>query len=223
MKIKFISKTKKAHNIISYRFEKPANFNYLAGQYSEFHYSHPHPDNRGLVRWFTLSSAPEEDYLEFTTKHPDSEKSSSFKKSLQTIKKGTELDVYDSMGDFVLPMSQKTKLIFIVAGIGITPLLSIMKHLKITNQKRPIYIYYIARTEEMIDLESYREVVDNIFLYNSSKEFELKAILKLIEDNHFKDYLIYLSGPQLMVEDKATKLKSTLDRSKIILDYFDGY
>lgn len=222
MKIKLISKQDLAKNITTYRFNKPPNFKYIAGQYSEFHLKHTDSDERGIVRWFTLSSAPEEDFIEFTTKHQDT-KSSSFKLALKGLKKGDQLDIFDAMGDYVLPLDIFKPLIFVAGGIGITPILSILKHLKIKGTKRPIYLYYITKKEEEVDIKHYLGCIKKLYVYHSSKDFNIKDILDLIDSIKPKEYYVYLSGPQTMVEENANIIKKCDAQSNIILDYFEGY
>ncbi len=222
MKIKLISKNNLSQNITTYRFNKPPHFKFIAGQYSEFHLEHTGSDDRGIVRWFTLSSAPEEDFIEFTTKHQDF-RSSTFKLALKGLKKGDQLDIFDAMGDYVLPLDIFKPLIFIAGGIGITPILSILKHLKIKGTKRPIYLFYITKKEEEINLKPYLSYIHQLYIYHSSKDFNIDDILNLINSRNAKDYYIYLSGPQALVEENAALIKKNNNQTNIILDYFDGY
>jgi len=83
-----------------FRPEQPLS--YTAGQFTELTIPHKRPDERGLKRWFTLSSSPTSELLSITTKF-NNDKSSSFKKALFGLKPGAELTMAEPMGDFVLP------------------------------------------------------------------------------------------------------------------------
>src|ERR1035437_6534264 len=97
-------------NIISFWFEPEKPMNYLAGQFIEINLPHPSSDDRGVKRWFTLSSSPSDAPLvSITTKFND--KSSSFKAALKNLKPGDMVDMSEPMGDFVLPKDPSIPLV----------------------------------------------------------------------------------------------------------------
>ncbi len=138
-----------AANIKTFYFRPERPVSYTAGQYTELHIPHEHPDKRGSKRWFTLSSAPTDELLAITTKYA-SDKSSSFKKTLFKLQPGAELHMADPMGDFVLPKLIQTPLVFVAGGIGITPYHSILRWLHATHEQRPIKLLYGVRSEDEI-------------------------------------------------------------------------
>ena len=228
MKIHFLRKTKLSNNIYEYYFKKPSNFKYLSGQYCEFSFDYLNPDKRGLSRYFTLSSPANSKYLSFATKHSSTKVSSTYKLELQKMTPGREFRVSEVYGDFVLPKDQTRDLLFIVAGIGVTPILSILRDLMNRNEKRKIYVLYIVRnTNEEVDLIKYQKtyrLFDVIYTDQHNKPINWELIFNFIINNKLQDPLIYISGPDQMVNEIDSYLVSNNVASRnIISDYFDGY
>src|SRR5579884_2002075 len=150
MKAVFDHAEAEAENIKTFFFKPERPVQYTAGQYTELSISHKHPDKRGLKRWFTLSSPPGGEFVTITTKYAGDGKSSSFKKALFRLAPGSEVNMADPLGDFVLPKLIQTPLIFVAGGIGITPFHSILEWLAGTNEERPIKLLYGVRVEDEI-------------------------------------------------------------------------
>src|SRR4051794_22272390 len=107
-------------DITSFWFKTEQPLSYTAGQFTELTLTHDNPDDRGLKRWFTLSSAPGGELVSITTRRSH-DKGSTFKKTLWSMEAGHEVDLAEAMGDFVLPKLIQTPLILVAGGIGVTP------------------------------------------------------------------------------------------------------
>ncbi len=232
MKVVFNHAEAEAGNIKTFYFKPEQPVRYTAGQYTELHIPHKHPDKRGTKRWFTLSSSPEDEFLTITTKYAGDDKSSSFKKALFSLKPGTVLDMAEPMGDFVLPKLIQTPLVFVAGGIGITPFHSILKWLSDTVEERPIKLLYGVRTEdEIIFQDTFRAagVEPTIVVSEPSDAWggecgSLSAELILGLEKPSEDTLVYVSGPEPMVEALEKDLhKAGLDKSQIVTDAFPNY
>lgn len=71
-KIKLKSKKEVASGTMEFRFDKPEGFTYKAGQFADYTLINPEEtDAEGNVRGFSLSSAPYEDDVMFTTRMRD--------------------------------------------------------------------------------------------------------------------------------------------------------
>jgi len=220
-----------AENIRTFYFRpsKPARF--TAGQFAEWTLPHKHPDDRGVRRWFTISSSPTSQFVSFTTKRA-SERSSSFKKALFSLQPGAELEMSDSMGDFVLPKLIQTPLIFVAGGIGVTPFHSILSWLAATGEKRPIRLLYgVNNEDEIIFLDSFDKasIKPTIIVSQPSAAWggergRLSAELILGLEEPSEDTLIYVSGPEPMVEALEKDLKKAgIKKSQLVLDFFPNY
>src|SRR5688572_27736052 len=135
-----------AHNIKTFWFRPERKVRYIAGQFTEIYLPHDDADDRGIRRWFTLSSSPTDDLVSITTKFA-SHRSSTFKQHLSDLKPGTPLKLADPMGDFVLPKDPGIPIVFVAGGMGITPMHSMVKWLEDTGEKRDVHLIY-AVTEE---------------------------------------------------------------------------
>lgn len=232
MKATFVRSEAEADNIRTFYFKSEQPVHYTAGQYTELHLRHKHPDQRGTKRWFTLSSPPDRDFLTITTKYAGDDKSSSFKKALFKLEPGAIVDMADPMGDFVLPKLIQTPLIFVAGGIGLTPFHSIVEWLNDTNESRPIKFIYGVRNEDEIvfqDTFARANIQPSIIVSEPSDSWggergNLSAELILGLEKPSEDTLIYVSGPELMVQALAKDLhKAGVPKNQIVTDEFPNY
>lgn len=220
-----------AKNIITFWFKPKKPIDYIAGQYIELHLPHDNPDDRGIKRWFTLSSSPSDAPLvSITTKF--AEKSSTFKQALRHLKPGQEIHMSDPMGDFVLPKDSDIPLVFVAGGIGITPFHSIIKWLHDSKQGRDItFVYTVNNEQEMVFQDLFEQYGLKRILVVSKPigtwdgevgKLDGKRILDLSKPK--SDSLIYISGPEPMVESLDQQLiDSKISESRLVGDFFPGY
>lgn len=220
-----------AANIRSFFFRPERPLQYTAGQYTELTLPHNNADQRGQKRWFTLSSSPTDELLSITTKHAD-ENGSSFKRALFQLEPGKQLKMADPMGDFVLPKIIQTPLIFVAGGIGLTPFHSMLEWLSSTKEERPIKVLYGVRNEdEIIFQETFDKarlkptiVVSEPSAAWGGERGHLSAELILGLEQPADDSLVYLSGPEPMVQKLAKDLhKQGLAKHQIVTDEFPNY
>jgi ferredoxin-NADP reductase len=219
-----------AKNIYTFWFRPSHPISYIAGQYIEMYLPHDAADERGERRWFTLSSSPSEELLAITTKH-FGDPVSSFKQRLFALKPGDEVKLSEPMGDFVLPKDTTIPLVFVVGGIGVAPVRSIVKWLLDTNEKRTITLLYGAKTESEV---AFREIFEaygitpQIILSSPEVSWRGAAgyittdmIMQAASDSRS---LIYISGPEQFTEKLAADLKTVaLPPERLVLDFFPGY
>ncbi len=231
MRVIFDHAQPEAAHITTFYFKPEKPIHYTAGQFIELTLAHPKADARGIKRWFTLSSSPSDTLLSITTKLAG-ENSSSFKKALFSLKPKAELAISAPMGDFVLPKLLQTPLIFVAGGIGITPFHSILSWLADTQETRPIKLLYGVRTEEEIIFQDTFDranqhatiVVSEPSAAWGGERGKLNAELILGLEKPQKDTLVYLSGPEPMVESLEKNLRTAgLERHQLVLDRFPNY
>ncbi|HUY85323.1 MAG TPA: FAD-dependent oxidoreductase [Candidatus Dormibacteraeota bacterium] len=220
-----------AANIRTFYFRPEKPVHYTAGQFIELTVKHPRPDKRGAKRWFTLSSSPTDELLSITTKFAG-DKSSSFKKTLFGLKSGATLNMSDPMGDFVLPKLIQTPLVFVAGGIGVTPFHSILTWLTATKEQRPIKLLYAVRNEDEIvfqDTFTRAGIQPTIIVSDPSPAWggergRLSDELILDLTKPTDDTLVYVSGPEPMVEALEKDLKKAgLRKDQFVGDFFPNY
>lgn len=217
------------HDVKTLWFKPEKPIRQIAGQFTEISIPQMNPDKRGIRRWFTLSNSPTDDALSITTRF-SGEPKSSFKKSLESLKAGTTLDLADPMGDFVLPKNPEAPLLFVAGGIGCTPFHSIIKYLRDTNEQRDIHMIYAAsKLEDVIftdlfsTLEKFEIILTNPPSDWSDKSGHIKADY-IFEKSDKGNRHIYLSGPEPMVEALDKDLLTIgVDRKRLHTDFFPGY
>jgi len=217
--------------INSFWFEPERPLDYIAGQFIEMTLPHDQPDDRGIKHWFTVSSSPSEaPLISITTKF--STPSSTFKSTLGNLKPGDVVTISDPMGDFVLPKDTTIPLVFVAGGIGITPFHSIIKWLHDTKQSRDITLLYAAAKEsELVFLKLFEDYGMKRYILLSkpdtpwsglSGQLSGQRIIELTKPTD--NSLIFVSGPEKMVEDLQEQLKNIgIDKSRLVGDFFPGY
>ena len=195
----------------------------MPGQYLHYTLPHPNPDDRGIERWFTISTAPFEKNLRITT-HFAGNKGSSFKKALLNLGEGSELEADGLEGDFVLARGDVHH-ILIAGGIGITPYRSMLAQLNNDNKDTKIELLYANQDENLVFGDELAKIEANL------KSFHVHPFIgKRLVPNDFKKYIdepnsiFYLSGPEPLVENYENVLqKMCVAKEHIKTDFFPGY
>lgn len=224
MKLELIDSKNLGNDVKEFVFKQPPDFAWKAGQY--MHYVLPHDaDDRGVERWFTISSAPSEKEVRITTRI-NGDRSSSFKTQLQGIKPGDTIESDGPDGDFVIHDPSRNYL-FVVGGIGITPIRSMLVEAAAKGLKLSATLLYANRSQDIPFREELDEMADSnpnlkthyIVDPDRLDEAKLSQAIKAIEDP-----LVYISGPEPMVKSLASQLKALgIDDQNLKLDDFPGY
>lgn len=231
MNVSFIKSEGTAHNIKTFWFKPERKVDYIAGQYTEIYLPHDNPDDRGVRRWFTLSSSPTDDMVSITTKHA-SHRSSTFKEQLWRLRPGTPLKLADPMGDFVLPKDPSIPIVYVAGGMGITPMHSMIKYLADRGEKRDIHlIYAVTEEDELAFVPLFNEYGLKFTpvvktppegYTGETGSLSVDRILQLAPDDG--RYRLYLSGPEPMVENFYKEFKEKgFSEDRLVTDYFPGY
>ena len=108
-------------------------------------------DLRGVTRVFTISSAPEEETLCFTTRYFD-DQSSSFKRALFRMQPGERLWAYgpSPLYDYFRALDTGRQYVFLAGGIGITPVRATLIHHAATSGGLTATLLYANRDTKCI-------------------------------------------------------------------------
>jgi ferredoxin-NADP reductase len=216
-------------DIKSIRFEKPREFNYLAGQYI-FITLDDGPVQ--MTKHFTLSSSPTEDFLEITkrmTGHP-------FANALARLSSGDKVSMNGAFGDFTF-QGEYNKVGMLSGGIGITPLRSMIRYSTDKKLNVNLILIYSNRFENDI---AFRNELENVQTENlnvkvietiTKPESGWKGVSGRIDAEMVKRFIpdhlertFYTSGPQKMVDAMTSLLKELeVPDKQIKQEYFPGY
>ncbi|CAN5116959.1 FAD-dependent oxidoreductase [soil metagenome] len=231
MKATFVEKKQLTEGISSFSFKPAQPYRYTSGQFIELTLSGHHEDGKPAKRWFTLSSTPLDALLTITTR-VGTDQHSVFKRALNNLASGAEVDISEPMGDFVLPKFIQTPLIFIAGGIGVTPFRSMLEWLALTSEQRPIRMLYSVKKEEDIIFQDTFDaakqhvtiVVDDPSAAWGGERGHLTAEMVLGLKQPTDDTLLYISGPEPFVQKlQADLIALGVSRQQIVVDEFQGY
>jgi len=219
----------RAKYIKSIRFNKPKEFYYQPGQVIFITLSNDEPD---MTKHLSISSSPSEDFLEITkrlTGHP-------FANALIALEIGDIVLLRGPFGKFTFNGEYK-KIGMLSGGIGITPLRSMIRYTIDKGLGTDIVLLYSNRRQDDIAFNSEFEKLQkrnaNIRVVNTvsrpdpfwrgvSGRINAEMIREHMPD--YNDRIIYISGPQKMVDSVLDLLKELkVPESQIRKEYFHGY
>ncbi len=242
---RFAKKIPRVGDIVSFRFERPDDYHYTAGQWHVVTIpATPEP----LTHHFTHSSSPTEPYLEFTTRMRGTE----FKNALDALAPGTLVEMEGPFGMFTLdtamsvgagkaptgaPEGHRRPLVFITGGIGITPVRSILRWQADSGMAWPAVLLYANSGEDTIafreELDAMTEMLPSLrVVYVVSRpspawigrEGHIDAVMLAEELDDIAAPMYYVSGPPSMVQSLRDILISQgVDRNSIKTESFEGY
>ncbi|MEO6944190.1 MAG: FAD-dependent oxidoreductase [Lacisediminihabitans sp.] len=222
---------------MSFHFEKPAGFEYKAGQFADYTLlSPPETDKEGNIRGFSLSSAPFESVLMATTRLRDT----AFKRVLKDLPIGTELELDAPYGSFTLHNNTKRPAVFLTGGIGSTPVRSIVLQSGHDATGHTIVVFYSnKRPEDAAFMDEFYDAAatnESFTFVPTMTKPELSAqgwdgetgfidkdmIARYVDDMTAPIY--YLCGPAGMVTAMRTLLNDAgIDDDDIRTEEFTGY
>lgn len=220
----FVESRREAGDAVSFIFKPKRKFSWRAGQYLFYTIPNNNPDNRGVTRYFTISSAPSEEHITITTRI--FEKPSTFKNSLMKLRTGDEIEASGPDGDFIIE-NQKRNFVFIAGGIGITPFRSILLDLAHKNLKPNMQLLYANHDENIV----FKEELELITKRNSNLKINYFISSTRIDKKTFSTipYSLdairyYISGPTNFVRAIRDIVKSqSISKENIKTDFFSGY
>lgn len=222
-----------AKDTFAVAIEKPKGFTFKAGQYTELHLlrSLPH-DQKGNFREFSISSAPHEDDLLFVFRKG----MSIFKNALITSKVGEKVKVTEPVGEFVLPDEPSRDIIFLVGGIGMTAIRTMIVDLVARKSPLKTMTFYsnpsresTAFYDELTSLPKNHTVIftmtqeENGVMWDGETS-RIDAALLEKHDPHFREKQFYIVGPAGFVSSMVKLTRSEkIPFSQVKLESFGTY
>ncbi len=144
-KARLQKKERVAENTMAFYLEKPIDFFFKPGQYLDVSLINPaETDEDGNIRSLSIASGPADQYLVVATRIRDT----AFKRAMETTPLNAEVELEGPFGYFTLHHNQVKPAVFLAAGIGITPFLSMMRHAVAQKRSQQLYLFYENRRPE---------------------------------------------------------------------------
>jgi ferredoxin-NADP reductase len=165
--VPLLDKREIAKHTYTFSFPKPQDFSYTAGQYLSLSVDPPEiAGPGGTMRELSLVSAPYENELVLGLRFRESRAKQQFMK----LKKGENVYLQGPFGNFQLKKNDR-QVVFLAGGIGIVPLLSMLKQSLHEKEARKFFIFTSNRKKEDIpflqELETIADHNSNIKLVNT--------------------------------------------------------
>ncbi len=226
--LEFKEKWNQEQNAVSLKFIPSSEFKWLAGQSVVINLPHPNMDDRRDRRIFTISSAPSEGFVTITTRD-FKDTASTFKKALFNLKTGDTIEVVGpvtSKGDF-LAQDSSIDYIFLIGGIGITPVRSIMKEYEITKKQLKGTLIYANKDEDYIFGKELNEMASNFTNFKILPYFSKRIDREALKDlqSEYPNGVFEISGATVFVDEMIRLLKDigVMDENIKTASFHGGY
>lgn len=229
----FIETIGRTSSVKSFRFTLSEKINFLPGQFLQIIFDEADRDNKELNKYLSISSSPTKDYIEVTKRISDSK----FSKRLLGLKPGERIPIKIPMGNCVFRDEYK-KIGFLIGGIGITPVISIIEYIIEKRLDTDLGLFYSNRTDNDIafksELDRWQSVNKKMRVYYTvtdcapvDKSCLYGAINKGLLTSGSCDIggrILYIYGPPKMVEAmQALSLEVGCSPDNLRTERFIGY
>jgi glycine betaine catabolism B len=224
MKCIVIKKKNLSKNAIEITFRPQLGFKFVAGQSIEIIIPEIKDDPISNRRSFSIASSPHhQDISVIVRTH---EHVYPFKRHLIDSLIGSEIEVSEPSGTFVLPKNEKQDIVFIAGGIGITPFLSMIFF---AYKKKLLYNIHLLYFSKSAKEEVYRKELQ--VLTAKSKFLKISEFYGPLEHDILKTALLhdsnavyYIAGPPGMVTQAVLSIKKLgVPDVQIKVEEFKGY
>ncbi len=152
-----VERIRRSPTVESFRFEPEERIDFLPGQFLRVILDTKNKENPLLNKYLSFSSSPTKDYFEITKRLSQSE----FSQGLNGLKIGQKILVKAPLGNCVFKEDYK-RVIFLVGGIGITPVISIIEYIMDKKLETEAFLFYANRRKEDIafkqELDSWQKI-----------------------------------------------------------------
>jgi ferredoxin-NADP reductase len=234
---RLIDRTQVADGTLAFSFERPADFEFTAGQYLTLTLHDPlYTDEKGNSRTFSIASPPQEaGRLVIATRMTGS----ALKRSLTEAPLGTPVSIFGPAGDFTLG-PDPTPVVFIAGGIGITPFRSMLLDAAARGLAHRITLIYSNRMlegapfhEELTSLAKHHAAFAYVPTITEADKSPLPwdGERRFVNADFLHDHvgdmtapIFYLAGPPgLVVAATKTVLDAGADPAHLLSEEFSGY
>jgi ferredoxin-NADP reductase len=195
------------HDVVKVRTKKPLNYAFVPGQATEVAINKR--EWREKKRPFTFTNLPEDDYLELIIKtYPSHE---GVTNQFLSLRRNDELMIHDVWG----AIAYKGEGIFIAGGAGITPFLSIFRHLHKVNGIGGNKLIFANKTKaDIICNKELEGMLGDAFVNILSAEQAAGCVYGLVTERFLEESIdghtgkVYVCGPPPMMDSVLKGLEN---------------
>jgi ferredoxin-NADP reductase len=153
---RLVGRRQVAEGTMAFRFEKPRNFLFKAGQFVDLVLVGARTDGSiEHTHTFSIASAPFAEEIVVATRMRDT----AFKRALSLLAIGAEVTIKGPMGSFTLHKNVSRPAVLVAGGIGITPFLSMLSYAAVNKLHPTISLFYANRyLEDAAFMDTLREL-----------------------------------------------------------------
>jgi ferredoxin-NADP reductase len=232
-----LGRTEVAESTMAFRFEKPYNFVFKAGQYVDLTLSvSDYGPSNELTHTFSIASSPFDEELVVTTRMRDT----AFKQALSVLPIGSGARIEGPMGSFTLHKNTARPAVFLAGGIGIAPFLSILSHANREKLRHAMVLFYANRfLEEAAFIDTLWKLgsanprfrfiptltrADKDYPGWTGETGHISSEMLLAKVRILRGPIFYIAGPPTMVAaTRRTLTEAGVDEDDIRTEEFGGY
>ncbi|NPA22346.1 MAG: hypothetical protein GXN92_02075 [Candidatus Micrarchaeota archaeon] len=177
--VKYVSKQGNVYVLRAWPLEEKLSFK--PGQFVMLTYD-------GIRRPYSIASSPSWEYLEFMITKKEG---GQFTSRLDEIL-GKEIDVQGPFGH--MTYEGETKAIFLAAGAGLAPMMSILRYIHEQEIKGDFHLFFSTRTRANHPYQSEFKYWDIDIVERFTREGDSRLSAKDLEGFDLKDYTLFVCG-----------------------------
>ncbi|MEW6008151.1 MAG: FAD-dependent oxidoreductase [Candidatus Omnitrophota bacterium] len=230
---KLIERIKRTDSIESFRFLPDKKIEFLPGQFLQVIFDEDKLDKKDLNKYLSFSSSPFKNYIEFTKRLSNS----IFSQKLNSLEANDTILIKAPLGNCIFK-DEYGKIAFLIGGIGITPVISIIEYIMEKKLDMDILLFYSNRTEDEIafrkELDSWQsqnKKIKIIYTVTDCQPKDKRCLLGHIDKtllsskiSDMRERVFFTFGPPGMVKAMENLcLELSCNKENIKTESFLGY
>jgi len=233
IKATFQQKIVRTSSVASFRFVLGQGLTFSPGQFLQIIFDPEQRDNKEMNKYLSFSSAPDKPYIEVTKRLSQSR----FSQKLNNLLPEEQVLIKAPLGSCVFK-EEYQRVAFLIGGIGITPVISIVEFASERKLSNDIILLYSNRDEEEIafkkELDAWQGQNPQFRVFYTLTDCQPKdksCVFGRIDKNlllgrvpDYKERVIFIFGPPGMVQAMSDLcLEAGCKKENIKSENFIGY